>query len=150
MKITGNKRIVLQELLSRASVSTLWGFEHNILRLSAVIHDLRHNHNVIITDYWATPPSGKKYKMYHLDFKGINERRKPRQEYATDMDYFKSLSPVPFNVLDAMWGAAFNKGVQFDSSKGAYYFIYLGTKLTSRSIENLFMKFSLTKMGIRF
>jgi len=63
-KETQSKKII-NELLVGNRVSSYWGFNNGIIRLTARIKDLRDAGHTI-KDEWKLAPGGRKYKEYYL------------------------------------------------------------------------------------
>lgn len=63
-KETQSKKII-NALRAGKRVSSYWGFNNGIIRLTARIKDLR-DAGYAIKDEWKLAPSGSKYKEYYL------------------------------------------------------------------------------------
>jgi hypothetical protein len=65
------QKLILDALKEGKEVSSYWGFQHGIIRLTNRVNELR-NANWNIQDYWMKSASGKRFKVYYLETKKAN------------------------------------------------------------------------------
>jgi hypothetical protein len=125
----------------------MWGFQNGMVRLSAVVHELRKVMN--IADEWITyTASGKKFKRYFIDYKRLRETRMKREDFATNVAYYEHLLPCNVAFLETIYGAEFNMETTFKN--GRYEVRIHGYTLTDVNVRALFMKYVLVILGIKF
>jgi hypothetical protein len=62
------QKLILDALKEGKEVSSYWGFQHGIIRLTNRVNELR-SLNWNIQDYWMKSASGKRFKVYYLETK---------------------------------------------------------------------------------
>jgi hypothetical protein len=59
------QKLILDALKEGKEVSSYWGFNQGIIRLTNRVNELRHI-GWDIQDYWMTSTNGKRFKIYYL------------------------------------------------------------------------------------
>ena len=67
-KTVQSQNQIIKEALERGErLSAWWGVQHGILRFSARIYDLRHDHGMTIKMERVTPEEGNPYGEYFIE-----------------------------------------------------------------------------------